>query len=299
MATRNFRELLEARWDEGKFVCVGLDSEFTKIPEVVKNLSGDETDAICDFNTEIIEATKDLVCAYKPNSAFYEACGELGVIALRETIAYIHDVAPGVPVILDAKRGDIGNTNEMYAKAAFEHLDADAITVHPYLGAEAMKPFLDRRDKGIFVLCLTSNPGADEFQGLPLHSNTHIRPIGQMTEFNGTRLYQQVAYSVATAWNANGNCGLVVGATYPEELNDVREKVGDMPILIPGVGAQGGDLEKTVAAGKDKRGRGMIINSSRGIIFASNGPDFADAARRETQKLHYAITKCLTNGGVA
>ncbi|MBX4216186.1 orotidine-5'-phosphate decarboxylase, partial [Candidatus Parcubacteria bacterium] len=187
-------------------------------------------------------------------------------------------------------------------KAIFDDLGADAVTVHPYLGSEAMTPFLERKEKGIFVLCRTSNPGAGEFQDLPVQV-----PLDFFNEVNPERrirveapdfappthipLYQYVAWRVKTEWNKNGNCGLVVGATYPEELAQVRRIVGDMPLLIPGIGAQGGDLEKTVKAGKDSRGRGMIVNSSRGIIFASNGEDFAEAARRETQKLHDLITK--------
>ncbi|MBI3589291.1 MAG: orotidine-5'-phosphate decarboxylase [Candidatus Liptonbacteria bacterium] len=274
-------ELLRAQNARGHFVCVGLDSEFAKIPECVR--SGRTADvAIAAFNRAIVERTGDLVCAYKPNVAFYEAHGGAGIEVLRHTINDIRSLAPEVPVILDAKRGDIGNTNNGYVQMAFEYLGVDAITVHSYLGREALQPFLDRVDKGIFVLCRTSNPGASEFQNLPV---------------NGGPLYRFVARRVASEWNKNGNCGVVVGATYPEELVKVRAIVGDMPILIPGIGAQGGDLEKTVAAGKDSFDQGMIINSSRGIIFASNGPDFAEAARRETQKLHDAITRCLSNGG--
>lgn len=311
MTDRNFRELLEARWAEGKFVCVGLDSEQSKIPPNAHRTGGircglSETAryTFVEFNERIVDATKDLVCAYKPNAAFYEAYGDAGLIALRETIAHIRKVAPDVPVIFDAKRADIGNTNEEYAKAAFNYLDADAITVHPYLGQEALKPFLDRKDKGIIVLCRTSNPGAGEFQDLTIplgKESPNLRAIerhlGREIPSGGMPLYQYVAYRIATEWNKNGNCALVVGATYPDELRAVREIVGDLPILIPGIGAQGGDLEKTVAAGKDARGRGMIINSSRGIIFASKGADFAEAARRETQKLHDAITACLQKGG--
>lgn len=285
MSERNFRELIEAQWERRNFVCVGLDSEFGKIPESARR-SGNECEVsvpntIVAFNRAIVEATKDLVCAYKPNAAFYEAHGAEGIAALHRTIADIHAIAPDVPVILDAKRGDIGNTNAGYAEMAFDYLQADAITVHPYLGAEALQPFLERKDKGIFVLCRTSNPGADEFQDLVVH---------------GRLLYQFVAYRVAKHWNQHKNCGLVVGATYPDELREVRDTVGDMPILIPGIGAQGGDVEKTVAAGKDSRGQGMIINASRSIIFASQGPDFAEAARRETSKLHDLINQYRMKG---
>lgn len=282
---RNFMELLRAQWDSGNFVCVGLDTDFEKIPTCL--IQGGDTpgsgvyNTIVLFNRVIVEATKDLVCAYKPNTAFYESFGHEGLKALNRTIAYIHEVAPDVPVILDAKRADIGNTNAGYVDAAFKYLGADAITVHPYLGAEALQPFLDCEDKGIIVLCRTSNKGAGEFQDQYIS----VVPGCNMP------LYQYVARQVATEWNKNGNCLLVVGATYPEELAQVRKIVGDMPILIPGIGAQGGDVEKTVLAGRDSRGQGMIINSSRGIIYASSGPDFAEAARAETLKLHKLINQ--------
>lgn len=298
MKERNFRQLLEARWARGNFVCVGLDSELGKIPASVhQKVAGSISDAVVAFNRAIVDATKAIVCAYKPNGAFYEALGTSGIKALLETILYIHEVAPDVPVILDAKRADIGNTNAGYVKAAFDFLQADAITVHPYLGKEALLPFLARADKGIIVLCRTSNPGAGEFQDLPV-PNPMVKPFkagdaGVDITPGIIPLYQRVAYNVAHDWNTSGNCAIVVGATYPEELAKVRGLVGDMPILIPGIGAQGGDLEKTVKAGKDSRGRGMIINSSRGIIFASAGEDFAEAARRETLKLHDAIRQCL------
>ncbi|HMO02562.1 MAG TPA: orotidine-5'-phosphate decarboxylase [Oligoflexia bacterium] len=279
MNDRNFWQMLKARWSCGNFVCVGLDTEFGKIPQSVKkDRQEDLVETIVAFNNTIVEATKDLVCAYKPNAAFYEACGADGIIALRRTIADIRAIAPDVPVIFDAKRADIGDTNIGYMDAAFGFFGADAITVNPYLGAEALQPFLARADKGIFVLCRTSNPGAGEFQDLPV---------------NGEPLYRIVARRVASEWNKNGNCALVVGATYPDELRDVRRIVGDMPLLIPGIGAQGGDLEKTVRASKDSRGWGMIINSSRAIIFSSQGADFAAAARRETEKLRNLINQYL------
>lgn len=275
-------ELVKAQWGKGKFVCVGLDSDYSKIPESVRRADVEAT--MFQFNRAIIEATHDVVGFYKPNIAFYEAQFIDGLRALKSTIDFIHSIAPSVPVILDFKRGDIDNTNNGYVQLAFDWLNADAVTVHPYLGAEAMQPFLGRSEKGIIVLCRTSNKGADEFQDQRL-------PFGKL----GTPLYQYVAHQVESKWNQNGNCGVVVGATYPNELQHVRQIVGhDMPILIPGIGAQGGDLEKTVAAGKNSRGQGMIINSSRGIIFASKEEDFANAARRETQKLHDAITKCLS-----
>lgn len=272
---------------------VGLDSEFGKI-STHSYRSGNECavsvpNSMVAFNEAIVEATHDLVCAYKPNIAFYEEQGDEGFAALHRTIRTIHAIAPNVPVILDAKRADIGSTNIGYVRMAFDYLGVDAITVHPYLGAEALKPFLDREDKGIIVLCRTSNPGAGEFQDLMVKC-----PLAHL-EFPSPEwpFYQHVAYRVMKYWNKNGNCAVVVGATYPDELREVREIVGDMPILIPGIGTQGGDVEKTVTAGKNSRGQGMIINSSRGIIFASDGENFAVAARREANKLRAAINQHL------
>jgi orotidine-5'-phosphate decarboxylase len=276
MNERDFRKLIEAQWAHGRSLCIGLDTEYEKVPQAARQDGVRET--IVAFNRAIIDATHDLVCAYKPNSAFYEAHGDEGWRALRETIQYIREQAPEVPVILDAKRADIGNTNKGYVDSAFDHLRVDAITVQPYFGKEAMQPFLERKDKGIIVLCRTSNEGSGEFQDMTV---------------NGTPLYKEVADHVAHQWNANGNCGLVVGATHPDQLREVRAIVGDMPILIPGVGTQGGDITKAVAAGKDSRGRGMIITASRAVIFASTGADFAAAARAKAQDLHNEIQKAL------
>jgi orotidine-5'-phosphate decarboxylase len=285
----DFIAKLENRWSDGNFVSVGLDSDYDLIPGFLKDstpttsLSGalrntHVEEVMFRFNQEIIDATYDLACAYKPNTAFYEAQGQQGIVALKRTIEYINNTFPNIPVILDAKRGDIGNTNNGYVRAAFDDLGADAVTVHPYLGREAMKPFLGRSDKGIIVLVRTSNPGAGEFQDLP---------VGE----RGEPLYRVIARNVAESWNENGNCAVVVGATYPRELAEVRAVVGDMPILIPGIGAQGGEIEATVTAGKDSRNEGMIINSSRGIIFASNDRDFALAAREVTQQLTDEINR--------
>ena len=284
MQERHFRQMLQAQWNRGNFVCVGLDSEYGKIPDPVKKSSGGVvSNALTVFNRAIVEATHDLVCAYKPNIAFYEAHGPDGITALRDTIMDIHTLAPDVPVILDAKRADIGNTNQGYVQAAFEYFQADAITVNPYFGAEALKPFLDLKDKGIIVLCRTSNPGAGEFQGMDVSGD--IVPGAYMP------FYQYVAYHVASKWNHNNNCALVVGATCPDELRAVRQIVRDMPLLIPGIGAQGGDVQKTVNAGQDNRGQGIIVNAARNIIFASSGDDFAEAARRETIKLRDLINQ--------
>lgn len=271
---QTFMESIERKWNEGKFVCVGLDSQFDKIPDFLKEGKSRE-DAIFEFNKAIIDATQDLPAVYKPNAAFYEAEGQQGVNALRRTIGYIKDTTD-VPVILDAKRGDIGNTNDGYVKAAFDEMKADAITVHGYLGKEAMQPFLDRREKGVFVLARTSNKGAGEFQDLMV---------------DGKPVYQIVSENVANNWNENGNVGLVMGATSPEELKRIREILPEVPLLIPGVGAQGGTAEEIVPVAKDR----FLINSSRGIIFASNGQDFAQVARQEAEKLHIQIGASMTH----
>lgn len=251
----SFGNKLTAKWEESKFVCVGLDC--------------------ADFalNQKVVDSTHDLVCAYKPNSAFYEAEGISGWESLKRIIQYIAQNYPDIPIILDAKRGDIGNTNEAYIKAIFDDLQADAVTVHPYLGKDSLEPFLKRADKGIFVLVRTSNPGAGEFQDIEVGSTK-------------APLYQVVAEHVAKDWNTNGNCAVVVGATYPEELKKVREIVGDMPILVPGIGAQGGDLQNTIKNGLNSKKQGLIISSSRGIIFA---PD----PREATLKLHQEIVSSL------
>jgi len=270
----SFYHKLRSQWVRGKFVCVGLDPVLEKIPKSAKRATAKDT--VVAFNEAIIKETCDIVCAYKPNMAFY-ASYEDGFKALQETICIINDYAPHVPVILDGKRTDISKSNDGYVIEAFDILNADAVTVNPYLGREALKLFLEREDRGIIPLCKTSNPGSGEFQDLVV---------------NGKPLYQHVAQNVADEWNENGNCSLVVGATFPEELHQVRQIIGDMPILIPGIGTQGGDLKKTVAAGKDSQRMGMIINSSSGIIFASSGEDFPQKAREKTKALNDAILKC-------
>lgn len=254
-------------------LCVGLDSDYDKLPKII--LNSDEPQL--DFNRAIIDATADLVCAYKPNSAFYEARGADGVSQLQKTIGYIKDNYPDIPVILDAKRADIGNTNNGYVKYAFEYLGVDAITLQPYLGKAALQPFLDRKDKGLIILCRNSNEGGDEFQGMTV---------------DGRPLYQQVAEHVSKDWNTNGNCMLVTGATYPEEMKAIREIVGsEMLFLVPGVGAQGGNLESAMRSGQGDGKNNLVINSSRGVIFASNGQDFAEAARASAEKLRDEINK--------
>jgi orotidine-5'-phosphate decarboxylase len=285
-------ERLRARWQTaGTLLCVGLDSDFDRLPPQVRRdhttmlaLEDDRQGAqiegaLVTFNEAIIDATADLVCAFKPNSAFYEAYGPPGLRALARTIAYIHARYPEVPVILDAKRGDIGSTSRAYARAAFDAFGADAVTLHPYLGHEALAPFLERADRLSFILCRTSNPGAGELQEL------RVRAADGTPGAGSGPLYMTVAQQVASEWNVRGNCGLVVGATYPEELRRVRAQVGRLPILVPGVGAQGGDLEATVRAGVDADGQGLIISVSRVVIYASDGLDFAAAARREALRL--------------
>lgn len=268
-----FSQTLDAIIEKNNsLVCVGLDSDTSKLPSHLASTSDNQF----EFNKAIIDATHDLVCAYKPNSAFYEANGEQGLGQLKRTTQYLKETYPEIPIILDAKRADIGNTNAGYIESAFEWLGVDAITVHPYLGKEALQPFLDREDKGIIILARTSNPGAGEFQDLIS---------------GGEPLYMHVAKHVSAQWNTHGNCMLVVGATYPEELASVRQATGDMILLVPGIGAQGGDVEKTVKGGLNSKKAGMIINSSRGIIFASSGEDFAEKAREETMKLKEEINK--------
>lgn len=273
-------------------VCIGLDSDLEKLPEFIKSREYPQF----QFNKAIIDATFDLVCAYKPNTAFYEALGERGVRELKMTCDYIHEKYPDIPIILDAKRADIGNTNFGYVKYCFDYLRSDALTLHPYLGEEALRPFLDLADKGIFVLCKTSNPGSGEFQDIyviPNKGGNQSDPsaTSQTDKANSEPLYKYICKKVVNSWNQKGNCMLVVGATYPEEMADIRRAAGDMTFLIPGIGPQGGDLEKTVKAGLNSQKAGIIINSARAIIFASNGQDFAQKARQEAANLRDEINK--------
>lgn len=276
MIGRSYHELRAAKEAEGKFLCIGLDTDFEKLPEHLRDRGVREAYSI--FNRAIIEATKNIAGSYKPNTAFYEAHGDEGASALRETVEYIHEQAPTVPIILDAKRADIGNTNAGYVTASFDHMRADAVTVHPYLGSEALAPFLERKEKGIFILCRTSNSGAGELQDM---------------QIDGEPLYVHVARLVSREWNTHGNCGLVVGATYPKEIEAVREVAPTLPLLIPGVGAQGGDLGTAVRAARSAQGGGFIISTSRSVLYASSGEDFAEAARTEAQKLDEAIKSAI------
>ena len=233
---------------------------------------------IAAFNEAIIEATSDLVCAYKPQMAFYEAAGIPGLQALERTLAAIPN---DIPVILDAKRGDVGNTAQAYAQAVFGVWDADAATVNPYLGADSVEPFLAYEDRGVLLLVRTSNPGSADFQTLLVQ-----------TEDGTMSLYQQVARQVQR-WNTRGNVGLVVGATYPSELAEVRAICPQMPVLVPGIGPQGGDLEASVRSGVDGNGRRAIINASRQVIYASGGADYASAARQAAETLRDQINTTL------
>ena len=262
-------KLLAASMTNKSLLCVGLDPDpaLMPIPDVAA------------FNRTIIEATSDLVCAYKPNLAFYEALGMDGLMALRATV---EAVPRYIPIIGDAKRGDIGNTAVAYAKAMFEVWGFDAVTVHPYIGWDSIEPFARYRDRGVLILCRTSNPGQSDFQKLSVHG-----PSGRQVP-----LYEQVAAKVKE-WDAYGNLGLVVGATHPDELRMVREICPDQPILIPGVGAQGGDLKQAVHLGTDKNGNNAIINSSRGIIYAGKGKDFAQAARAAALEVRLQMQQAL------
>ncbi|MBI4008633.1 orotidine-5'-phosphate decarboxylase [Candidatus Roizmanbacteria bacterium] len=251
-------------------VCVGLDSEYEKIPERFNPASlklRRARNPQFEFNKWIIDQTHDLVCAYKPNSAFYEGVGIDGIKALKQTCDYIRLTHPEICIILDAKRGDIGNTNKGYVKFAFDYLGADAITVMPYMGIEALQAFLARKEKGIIIGCRSSNPGAKEFQDLVVA---------------GTPLYLRITQDVVTKWNKNKNCLLFVGATYPQEMSKIRKIVGDLTLLTPGINVQGGDVEKIVKAGLNSKKTGLIVNSSRGIIFSED-------PRKETKKLRDEI----------
>ncbi len=258
----NFQEKLDKIVKKNNsLLCVGLDQY------------------LFSFNKKIIKQTYDLVCAYKPNSAFYEAQGAEGIQELKLTCDYLRKNYPEIPIILDAKRGDIGNSNQGYINYAFDYLGADAITLHPYLGKESLEPFLKLKDKGFFILCRTSNPGSGELQDLKVLQTLHGR--GQI---GNKSLYLHIAIKVAREWNESGNCMLVIGATYQKELAEIRRLVGDMTLLVPGIGMQGGDVETTIKSGLNSKKAGLIINSSRGIIFALN-------PRSEAKKLRDEINR--------
>jgi orotidine-5'-phosphate decarboxylase len=259
-----FTEKLSAAWAaNNSLLCVGLDPDMKKLPEQLQW----QPDAFYRFCKDIVDATVDLVCAFKPQIAYFAALRAED--QLEAICAYVREQYPHIPIILDAKRGDIGATAEQYAREAFERYGADAVTVNPYMGFDSIAPYLEWKDRGVIILCRTSNPGGSDLQFL---------------DVDGVPLYQRVAQLVAEKWNVNGQCGLVVGATFPNELEQVRAIVGDMPLLVPGIGAQGGDIHATVNAGKSASGAGMMINSSRAILYAkpdeAAGEDSVQAARR-------------------
>ncbi len=260
-----FREkLTNAAQANRSLLCIGLDPDPARLP-----ISDATT-----FLRAIVEATSDLVCAYKPNMAFYERMGEAGYATLRAVLEAIPD---HIPVIGDAKRGDVPHTAQAYAEALFDELGFDAVTVNPYLGGDSVAPFLERADRGVFIVCRNSNPGAGELQDLPVVAEEGSRP-----------LYEVVA-KLAQGWNSRGNVGLVVGATYPNELRRLRELCPELPFLLPGIGSQEGDLAQAVRAGLDASGGGIIVSASRSVLYASSGSDFAPAARRAAETLRDAI----------
>lgn len=259
-----FIDKLSAAWSaNNSLLCVGLDPDMPKLPAHLQW----QPEAVFRFCKEIVDATADLACAFKPQIAYFSALRAED--QLEALCTYIREEYAHIPLILDAKRGDIGATAEQYAREAFERYGADAVTVNPYMGFDSVAPYLEWKDRGAIILCRTSNPGGSDLQFLNV---------------DGVPLYQHVAHLVAEKWNANGQCGLVVGATFPKELEQVRAIVGDMPLLVPGIGAQGGDIHATVNAGRTANGAGMMINSSRAILYAAideaAGEDFAQAARR-------------------
>ncbi|MDR1424746.1 MAG: orotidine-5'-phosphate decarboxylase [Azoarcus sp.] len=270
----DFRMMLRAAWQErASLLCVGLDPDPARFPAVLK----DEPQAIFEFCRAIVDATADLVCAFKPQIAYFAA--RRAEAQLEALIAHIHTHHPGVPVILDAKRGDIGSTASQYAEEAFARYGADAVTVNPYMGHDSVAPYLAWAGKGVILLCRTSNAGGSDVQCL---------------DVGGEKLYERVARLVAEEWDGSGQCALVVGATFPAEIARVRAIVGDMPLLVPGIGAQGGDIAATVAAGQTVDGAGLILNSSRAILYAGAGEDFAEAARTAARATRDAINACRT-----
>jgi len=262
--SNTFNQQLQSAWaSQGSMLCVGFDPDPKRLP---LSLQG-RPEGIYEFCREIADATADLVCAFKPQFAYFAS--QRAEAQLEKLIKHLKDQYPHIPVILDSKRGDIGSTADHYALEAFDRYGADAVTVNPYMGFDTIEPYLKHAGKGVIVLCRTSNPGGSDLQFL------NISPSGEP-------LYLHVAKLAAQKWNASGQISLVVGATFPEEIAKVREIVGEMPLLIPGIGAQGGDIDATVKAGSiaNKPGAGMMINSSRAILYASSGPDFAEAARK-------------------
>jgi orotidine-5'-phosphate decarboxylase len=263
-------KLANAIRQHDSLLCVGLDPDIGRFPGVLQGRS----DAVFEFCRAIIDATASYACAFKPQIAYFAALAAED--QLQAICDYLNQNYPDIPIVLDAKRGDIGATAEQYAREAFERYKADAVTVNPYMGFDSIEPYLQWNEKGVIVLCRTSNPGGSDLQSLLV---------------DGQPLYQHVARLVAQQWNRNGQCALVVGATFPQEIAEVRKIVGDMPLLVPGIGAQGGDIEATVLAGQTRGGMGMMINSSRAILYAKqvDGEGFADAAARVARETRDAI----------
>jgi len=264
-------QIIKRQRTVNSLVCCGLDTDKELLP---KNVNWQE-DPVLAFNKAIIDATAEFVCSFKINIAFYLISGWLEII-LQDTIKYIHEKYPEIPVILDTKDGDIANSAQKSVQKVFERFKADAVTINPLSGRDSCQPFLDQKEKGIFILCRTSNANSEEFQCFG-------GPTGP--------LWKYIAYQVVNYWNNNNNCGLVIGGTYPSTLKTVRQIAGDMPILVPGIGAQEGDLESVVFYGLNSFGQGLIISASRSIIYASNGPDFAEAAARATKQLRDRVNQ--------
>ena len=272
-----FTQKLTAAWTKNNsLLCVGLDPDIKRFPAHLQ----DQPDAVFTFCKEIIDATADVACAFKPQIAYFAALRAED--QLEAICRYVRESYPDIPLILDAKRGDIGATAEQYAREAYERYQADAVTLNPYMGLDTIEPFLEWQDRGTILLCRTSNPGGSDLQFLNVGTLSNPLP-----------LYQYVAQLVAEKWNTNGQCALVVGATFPQELAQVRKLIGDMPLLVPGIGAQGGDIEATVQAGKTADGTGMMINSSRAILYAKpqGEESFAQASRRVAQETNEAINR--------
>ena len=305
MAKRDFRDLIENRWGDNKFVCVGLDSNVKEIPHSFHCIVNGVLDVVTTtirFNRVIIEATAGLALAFKLNSADYEASGPEGYTAMKGTIKMIHQVEPGAAVIIDGKRGDTHDTNIDYACSLFDEMRADAVTVNPYFSGKALLPFLERKEKGVFVVCLSSQEDeAEEFQYLPIvvksTERSAVEKFLNREVSHDVLLYEYVAFRTTHVWNKNRNCGIVVGATHTDELGGMRNAVDDdMLILSPGIGAQGGDTYQAFSAGKNKHGEGLILSSSRSIIFASTD-NVAEAAHRETKKIAEEIHRARLKHG--
>jgi orotidine-5'-phosphate decarboxylase len=280
LSTREtFIDRLARRWQKAdSLLCVGLDPDPARFPTSGQGSS----DSILRFCRAIVDATADLVCAFKPQFAYFASAR--AEAQLEQLMAHIREAHPDVPVILDVKRGDIGATAEQYAREAFERYDADAVTLSPYMGRDSIEPFLAYADRGAFLLCRTSNAGGADLQ---------------MLDVGGEPLYQRVARLACERWNGSGQLGLVVGATYPAELAAVRALVGEVPLLVPGIGAQGGDIAASVSAGQTASGNGLVINSSRAILYAGQGSDFAEKARAVALATRDEINRHRRRGGSA